>query len=158
MASDIAKVLRTLEYGVYVVTMGEGDTGNAFTASWLTQVSSDPPMLAMAVNNKHQSTRLLKEHGSFAVNLIAAGQEAVAKTYYGPAESGYQKLSSYNVGKAPVTGCPIISGAIGFLDCRITNMIVTGNHTLIIGEVVAAKYDSSEPILSSSNSKLRYTG
>ena len=63
----VLATLRKLEYGIYVVTMGKGNAGNAFTASWVSQVSSAPPMVALAVHNKHQSSRLLQEHGAFVL-------------------------------------------------------------------------------------------
>lgn len=156
--TDIAKVLRKLEYGVYVVTLGKGEKGNAFTASWLTQVSSEPPMVAIAVHEAHKSNPAMKEAGAFVVNLISKGNEAVAKTYYGPAESGYDKLRDKDIKDSPVTGTPILNGVSGFLDCKIVQAEKTGNHTLFIGEVVAADYRSDEPILTSTNSKLKYTG
>jgi len=159
MSDDIAKVLRKLEYGVYVVTMGKGQDGNAFTASWLTQTSSEPPMIALAVHNAHQSAPMIKKFKAFAVNLIAEGQESTAKTYYGPAESGYQKLEGYDdITDSPATKSPLIPGAVGYLDCTLHEAITTGNHTLFIGKIEAAEYESDDPILTSSNSKLRYTG
>ncbi|UCD18683.1 MAG: flavin reductase family protein, partial [Candidatus Zixiibacteriota bacterium] len=57
-----------------------------------------------------------------------------------------------------ITGSPILSGIVGYLDCSIVKAVPTGNHTLFVGEVVAASCDSNRPILTSTNSKLRYTG
>ncbi|RME22954.1 MAG: flavin reductase [Candidatus Zixiibacteriota bacterium] len=160
MAQDktIAKVLRKLEYGVYVVTMGKGQEGNAFTASWLTQVSSEPPMLAMAIHNKHQSARLLNEQDGFVVHLIPAGSEGFARNFYGPAERGYAKLQATPVSDAPGTGSPLLEGVSGWIDCRIVNRVPTGNHTVFIGEVVAGELKQDTQILTTSNSKLHYTG
>lgn len=158
MSKDISRALKKMEYGVYVVTVGKGNDGNAFTASWLTQVSSEPPMIALAVHNKHQSCPRLKEAGAFAVNMIAKGQEVVAKTYYGPAESGYEKLKSAIVKSGPITGSPLLNGTIGFLDCKIIQNVTTGNHTLFIAEVVAALIETDAPILTSENSNLKYVG
>ncbi len=156
---DIQKVLKKLEYGVYVVTMGRGTQGNAFTASWVSQISSEPPMVALAVHNKHQSSRLIKENKAFAVNLIGAGQEAVAKTYYGPAESGYEKLVGTSVKDSPATGTPLIPGAIGYLDCLLVDTVSAGDHTLFIGKVKAASLDDSvSQLMTTTNSKLFYTG
>jgi flavin reductase (DIM6/NTAB) family NADH-FMN oxidoreductase RutF len=138
--------------------MGHGNEGNAFTASWLTQVSSEPPMLVVAIHNKHQSSRILKENDCFVVNLLSREAEGVAKTYYGPAESGYHKLRALPLEAAPATGCPIIPGAIGFLDCRIVKRVPAGNHTVFFGEVLAAQLDSDSEILTSSSSRLRYVG
>lgn len=154
----IGKVLRKLEYGVYLVSMGKGQEGNAFTASWLIQISSDPPMVALAVHNKHQSAPLLKEHGSFVVHLLGEGQAAVAQTYYGPAESGYEKLKTAPLSDSPKTGSPIIGGALGYLDCRIVAEHTAGNHTVYFGEVKEASLENDAPILTTSNSKLKYTG
>jgi flavin reductase (DIM6/NTAB) family NADH-FMN oxidoreductase RutF len=158
MNRDIEKVLKKLEYGVYIVTMGRGQTGNAFTASWLTQVSSEPPLIALAVKNKHQSSRLITEAGVFAVNLISEGQKEFAKTFYGPAESGYKKLDGITLTDAPATGSPILNGAAGYLDCKVINRLEVGNHILFIAEVSAAAINSDNNILTSTNSGLHYAG
>jgi flavin reductase (DIM6/NTAB) family NADH-FMN oxidoreductase RutF len=157
-SDTIATVLRKMEYGVYVVTLGKGNKGNAFTASWVTQISSDPPMVAMAIHNKHQSSRLLSESDAFVIHFIPEGQDSVAKTYYGPAESGYEKLKATSVTDSPATGTPIIPGSLGFLDCKIVKRIPAGNHTLFLGEVKAASVSEDKPILTTSNCRLHYTG
>ncbi len=158
MADDIKKVLRKFEYGVYVITMGKSHAGNAFTASWVSQVSSEPPMVAIAVHGNRQSIPMLKEHGSFVVNLIGEGQEEVAKTFYGPAESGYEKLKTAKMTDSPASGTPILSGVLGWVDCEIVNTVQVGNHWLFIGEVKAAGLEGDKQILTGTNSGLRYTG
>lgn len=156
--TDILKVLTKLEYGVYVVTIGNGDNNNAFTASWLTQVASSPPMIVLSIHNKHQSGRLLSEQDCLAVNLLSKNSESVARTYYGPAEAGYRKLDGVNTTPAPETGCPLIPGAVGYLDCRVQKRIPAGNHTVFMAEVVAAKLKTDCDILTGNFSRLRYAG
>jgi flavin reductase (DIM6/NTAB) family NADH-FMN oxidoreductase RutF len=155
---EITKVLAKLEYGIYVVTMGKGQDGNALTVSWLTQVASEPPTVVVSIKNSHQSARLLKEMDAFAVNILPQGEDSVAKAFYGPAESGYHKLQGTTVKAAPTTGSPIIPGAVGFLDCRIVKRVPVGNHTVFIGEVLAAELEKDVTVMSSTNSKLRYAG
>ena len=155
---NVLAVLKRLEYGVYIVTMGRGEAGNAFTASWVAQVSSEPPMIAVAIHNKHQSARILHSEQSFLVNLIPAEGEAVARTFYGPAESGYEKLKAANISNSPVTGNPIISGAAAYVECKIVYRVAAGNHTIFIGEVVGGDSVGEGAILTSSNCKLRYLG
>ncbi len=158
MSDNIKKVLRKFEYGVYVVTMGKGNEGNAFTASWVSQVSSEPPMVAIVVHKKRQSIPMLKEHGAFVVNLIGEGQEGVAKSFYGPAESGYEKLASRTIQDSPETGTPILQGILGYVDCKIVDTVEVGNHVMFIGEVKAAGIQEDSQILTGTNSGLRYTG
>ncbi len=158
MEKQITAVLKKLEYGVYIVTMGQGNAGNAFTASWVSQVSNEPPIIALAVHNKHQSSRLIDQAGGFVVNLLAADHAEIAKAYYGPAESGYQKLAHAEVEASPATGSPLIKGALGYLDCRLIDKVSVGNHTLFLGEVKAAELQQDSPLLTTSGSKLRYLG
>lgn len=158
MEKQINAVLKKLEYGVYIVTMGKGTEGNAFTASWVSQVSSEPPMIALAVHNKHQSSRLIDQHGAFVLNLIAENHPEIAKAYYGPAESGYQKLANAELGSSPATGSPLIQGAIGFIECKVFTKVSAGNHTIFVGEVKAAELHQDTPLLTSSKSKLHYLG
>lgn len=156
---DINKVLKKLEYGIYIVTMGQGTSGNAFTASWVVQCSSEPPMIAVAVHNKHQSARLITESKAFVVNLLGEGQEGVAKTYYGPAESGYNKLAASSVTDSPETKTPLIPGAIGYFDCQLVEAYPAGNHTIFVGEIKAAELDDDvTQLMTTSNSKLHYLG
>jgi flavin reductase (DIM6/NTAB) family NADH-FMN oxidoreductase RutF len=151
-------VLKRLEYGVYIVTMGRGEAGNAFTASWVTQVSSEPPLVAVAIHNKHQSARLLNDQETFLVNLLPIEGEPVARSYYGPAESGYEKLKATSISNSPVTGTPIINGAAGYIECRIVQRLATGNHTLYVGEVIGGASLTEGPVLSTANCMLRYLG
>ena len=155
---SIAAALRKLEYGVYVVSMGKGTAGNAFTSSWVTQVSSEPPLIAISVHNKHQSSRMIESYGAFVINLIAQGHGEVAKIYYGPAESGYAKFKDTQVIASPETGTAMINGADGYLDCRVIDKVAVGNHTLFIAEILAAALHNDSPVLSTSNSKLHYAG
>jgi flavin reductase (DIM6/NTAB) family NADH-FMN oxidoreductase RutF len=155
---ETGKVLKKLEYGVYLVSTGKGHSGNAFTASWITQVSSEPPMVAIAVKSSHQSAKIIKEHGAFVVNLLKDKWVDVAKTYYGPAESGYEKLKHSFILDSPATGTPIFEGVPGYLDCAVVETVQAGNHTVFIGEVKAARLNDDVPILTTTNSKLHYEG
>ncbi len=158
MDKQIAKALRKLEYGVHVITLGKGTEGNAFTASWVSQVSSEPPMVILAVHDSHQSSPLLRQHPAFVINLICASNVEFAKTYYGPAESGYKKLENAHVKDSPATGSPILEGAAGYLDCKVVKQVPAGNHTLFIAEVRAAGLESDGPLLTTTSTGLHYMG
>ncbi len=101
---------------------------------------------------------MLSERDCFVVNLLPEGAEGVAKTYYGPAESGYARLKGVAVTPAPVTGCPVIPGAMAFLDCRIIKRVPCGDHVVFFGEVLAAQLNEDVEILTGLSSRLRYTG
>ena len=53
------QVLRLFTYGLYVVMSVDRDEVNAFTANWLTQVSFDPPLVAVSIENKAKSLTMI---------------------------------------------------------------------------------------------------
>src|SRR6266487_5658815 len=77
-ASTKKKVLRTFTYGLYAVSCANEGEVNIFTANWLTQVSFDPPMVAVSVENDSASLPLILASGLFAVNVYAAGERELA--------------------------------------------------------------------------------
>ncbi len=53
------QALRLFTYGLYAVTSAQGDDINAFTANWLTQVSFEPPLLAVSIENNSKSLPMI---------------------------------------------------------------------------------------------------
>src|SRR5947209_15333514 len=70
------QVLRTFTYGLYAVSCADEGEVNIFTANWLTQVSFDPPMLAVSVENASKSLPMILRSRKFTVNVLgfAAGE------------------------------------------------------------------------------------
>jgi len=71
-------VLRLFTYGLYIVTCRYEGQQNAFTANWLTQVSFEPPLLALSVEDEAASLPLIREAGEFAVCVLTSTQREVA--------------------------------------------------------------------------------
>ncbi|MBI2874986.1 MAG: flavin reductase [Firmicutes bacterium] len=130
---------KTLTYGVYVVTTRLGDSRNALTAVWLTQVTKSPTEVAVSCGNDLHSTAMIRESGVFAVNVLAAGQKTLA--YHFGRSSGREVDKFEGIPwEAGMTGSPILRGTAAFLDCRVTNSVETATHTIFIGEAVDGKF------------------
>src|SRR5205085_5739544 len=72
------RVLRTFTYGLYAVSCADNGEVNIFTANWLTQVSFEPPLLALSVENDSKSLPMLLSSGGFTVNVYRAGERELA--------------------------------------------------------------------------------
>src|SRR5258707_1626117 len=79
---DVTKkeALRLFTYGLYAVTPGDATRWNAFTANWLSQVSFDPPLVAVSVENASVSLPIIRATRHFAVNVLTAEQRELAGT------------------------------------------------------------------------------
>src|SRR5438445_13863479 len=72
------KVLRMFTYGMYIVTTSDGEDVGAFTADWVMQVSFEPRLLALAVEQDAHSLGVIRKSGVFAVNVLETGQRELA--------------------------------------------------------------------------------
>jgi flavin reductase (DIM6/NTAB) family NADH-FMN oxidoreductase RutF len=88
-----------------------GDTRNAMTTSWITQLSMAPVMIGVGVDNEAVTHRLIAEGGSFTVNLWDAEDARVFVKFSKPAEDDGASLNGRGV-RAAVTGAPVFEEAV----------------------------------------------
>jgi flavin reductase (DIM6/NTAB) family NADH-FMN oxidoreductase RutF len=114
-----------------------GDEWNAMTASWVSQVSMEPVLIGVAVDNKAVTHRLISAGKHFSVNLWSAEDTRVFVKFSKPAERSDSTLNGRPVFTAS-TGAPIFEEAIAWMDCELRHAYDLGTHTFFVGEVVAA--------------------
>ncbi len=137
-----------------------GDEWNAMTASWITQVSMEPVLIAVAVDNSALTHRLITAGGSFSVNLWSADDTRPFVKFSKPAiyDADASTLNGREVRTAS-TGAPIFAEAIAWLDCAVRQAHDLGTHTLFVGEVVAAGVaDDEARAAAMSDTRMKYGG
>jgi flavin reductase (DIM6/NTAB) family NADH-FMN oxidoreductase RutF len=130
------QVLRLFTYGLYAVSVADGEEVNAFTANWLSQASFDPPLLMVSVENDSKSLPMILHAGRFAVNVLESGQRELAGTLGKTALKVPDKLKGlgYDLSEH---GCPLLHDALAWVECRVTSSVAAGDSTVIIGEVTS---------------------
>ena len=112
------QVLRQFTYGLYVVMCVENNVVNAFTANWLSQVSFEPLLLVLSVENNSKSLSMIEGSGKFTVNVLRSGQRELAGALGKSAIKFPDKLQnvSYTINEA---GHPILQEALGWAACEV---------------------------------------
>ncbi len=132
------QALRMIPYGLYVLTGASADGQvAAATVNWVTQASFEPPLVAVGVKTDSGAHSIIKESKSFALNVISKGQESMAFSFFKPAEREGDTIAGEPF-SAGATGAPILSNARAFLECRLSETVEIGDHSLFVGEVVDA--------------------
>jgi len=135
-----------------------GDERNAMTTSWITQLSMEPVLIGVGVDNSAVTHRLIADGGSFTVNLWNAEDTKVFVKFSKPATDDGTTLNGRPV-HAASTGAPVFDEAIAWVDCAVRQAIDLGSHTLFIGEVVdAAINDPDARAASMSDTRMKYGG
>lgn len=115
------------------------DEWNGMTQSWVTQVSMEPVLIAISVDQKAVTNRLIRDGGAFSVNLWDREDTRVFRKFSTPAEKDGLTLNGRPV-RTGVTGVPIFDEAVAWLECRVSQVIDVGTHDLFLGEVVDAGF------------------
>jgi flavin reductase (DIM6/NTAB) family NADH-FMN oxidoreductase RutF len=139
-----------------------GDEWNAMTASWVTQLSMEPVLVGVGVDNSAVTHRLIAAGGSFSVNLWSADDTKVFVKFSKPAtfaaDEGSTTLNGRVVEPAP-SGAPVFAEALAWLDCEVRQAIDFGTHTLFAGEVTAACLNEAEARAAAmSDTRMKYGG
>ena len=141
MEKELLHNLMHMTYGIYVLTTRLEDTINGMIASWVSQVSYQPPLVMAAIHPNRYSHHLVAQSGCFALHTIARNQQELLTRFKGPDPAG--KFSSLQWSQG-VTGSPVLKDCIGFMECRVVEQLAPGNHTLFIGEVVRAGFHAAD--------------
>jgi flavin reductase (DIM6/NTAB) family NADH-FMN oxidoreductase RutF len=135
-----------------------GDERNGMTASWVTQLSMEPVLIGIGVDNHAVTHRLIAEGGAFTVNLWDADDTRAFVKFSKPATDDGSTLNARSV-RAATTGAPIFDEAIAWMDCQVRHSLDLGTHTLFVGEVVdaAIRDDEARPA-SMNDTRMKYGG
>ena len=150
--------LRKIPHGVYVIGLKQDSQLNAFTATWLTQVSFTPPLVALGIRKDSHSFEMIKVGRVFSVNLLGKDQKAIAEHFVKPATVIGEKLKDVRH-RAGKTGAPVLEDAIAYFECEVREIANEyGDHAIIIGEVIDAGVHKDEPALTLMDTGWHYGG
>ena len=137
------KIMGKFATGVTVAsTCNRGETWG-MTANAVTSLSLDPPLVLLAVANDSQSHSRFKDGGCFALNILTSEQEEISNRF---AFSGPKDFSGLEITTAQ-TGAPILAHTLGWVDCRLREILNGGDHDIFVGEIVAGDVGDGQPLL-----------
>ena len=146
-AADFRDGMRRLASGVALVTTS-GDTGPAGLAvTAVSSVSVEPPSLLICVNRAASAHDAILAAGGFAVNVLAGEHTGILESFSQSARR-HERFAHPDWTTA-TTGMPVLRSAVASFECRITERIGYGTHSIIIGDVVAAHSDdgTADPLI-----------
>lgn len=143
--ADFRHVLGHWSTGVAIiatVTRSGGPCG--LTANAIAAVSLVPPLVLACVERRADTHDALRRAGAFSINILATGSEDVARRFAGDhAEAKFEGITYH----MEASGAPVLDEALAWVDCRVHAEYDGGDHTIFVGEVLAAGARAGEPLL-----------
>ena len=127
--------------GVAVISCAEPDTTDrlplGMTVNSLTSVSLDPPLILFCSKAGRTLEQILQTQ-SFAINYLSTEQLELARHYAGQKT----ELTETSWSNSPQLQCPWFDGCLAWLECKLHQVVESGDHRILIGQVVSLKIEN----------------
>ncbi|MFF0447358.1 flavin reductase family protein [Streptomyces sp. NPDC004609] len=148
---EFREAMRLWATGVAVVTTQSPEGPHGMTLNSLLSVSLDPPTLLISLKRGSRTADVIQRTGRFTVNVLAAGQQALADRFTQRRVFGAEQFAGVRHRPSPGGGGPELEGAAVVLTCRTTQRIEVVDHTLIVAGASVGRRppadDSRGPLL-----------
>lgn len=145
-SSEFRRVMGHFPSGVTIVTSRHQDgrpcglTLNAFCSLSLT-----PAQVLVCVENDADSHACIERSGVFGVNILEEEKGEVLA----------RRFSTWGIGdkfqgvayREEKSAAPILEAALAWVECRVTQQIASGDHTIFVGEVMDADAHEGRPLV-----------
>lgn len=129
--------------GVTVVTTEHEGKPFGMTVAAFSSLSLHPPLILVCVEKTVKTHDAIAGAGKFGVSILSSKQTDISNRFASRSED---KFAETEVVRGEL-GVPLIGGAITRLECRVSERLEGGDHTIFVGEVVDAKTEEGEPLV-----------
>ncbi len=139
---EFRAALGQLAAGVSLVTVHDPEDGEdaGMTATSFLSVSLEPPLVLVSVREDSRMDELLARAETWAVSLLAEEHRTLASRFAMKGRLSDRLLFADTAWhRGPHSGAPLIDGALATVECRTEQRIPAGDHTLVLGRVLAAQ-------------------
>ncbi|MFD3306837.1 flavin reductase family protein [Streptomyces sp. NPDC058694] len=129
----LRSVFRRHAAGVAVITAQGGEGPVGFTATSLTSVSAEPPLVSFGVGTGASSWPAIAEQDHVGVHILGEHQRELAATF---ARSGADRFGAPTAWREGPEGVPVLDDVLAWLVCRVVTRVPAGDHRIVLAEVV----------------------
>src|SRR5262249_52316306 len=129
-------ILGRIPSGLFILTIAHQGSETGMLASWVVQAGFEPPMLTVAVNQRRYVADWLSAKEPFVLNLLRKDQKALLSHFsrgFEPGEPAFTGLSVHRTAE----NLPVLSDALGHLECRPKSHVDSGDHRIFLAEILA---------------------
>jgi flavin reductase (DIM6/NTAB) family NADH-FMN oxidoreductase RutF len=128
------------------VITAQGDGGPVgFTATSLTSVSAEPPIVSFGVGVGASSWPAISESDHVGIHILGEHQQELATTF---ARSGADRFGTPTRWRKGPESVPVLDDVLAWLVCRVVARVPAGDHRIVLAEaVLGAPSGAGRPLL-----------
>lgn len=143
-AAAMRRTMADFASGVTLVTARWEGADHAMTATAFCSVSLDPPLVLVCVSKSSRFHTAATRAGGWAVSLLAADQGWVARHFANRGRDLRTQFDAVPHQPAPLSGAPLVDGALAWLECATDAQHDAGDHTILVGRVLRTSDESAD--------------
>ncbi len=128
--------------GVTVITTRSEGVNYGLTASAVSSLSLDPPMVLVCLNTRTGTQTVIANTKVFAINILREDQQGIARQFATPHPDKFRDIP-LTVG---VLGVPLLSNMLATIECRVVGEVTGGTHAVFLAEVQEAHAQEGMPL------------
>ncbi|MEE8602265.1 flavin reductase family protein [Euzebya tangerina] len=144
MSDEFRQVLGQYPTGVTIVTGVPDSDGEApaMVIGSFGSVSLDPPLVMFLPGKGSSTWPDIEAGGHFGVSVLGAGHDAVADDLFTKTGEHYTN----HAWTTTASGAPVLTEALAWLDCTISDVHEAGDHWIVVGAVDALGMSAEGPV------------
>jgi flavin reductase len=124
--------------GVTIATALHRGIKHAMTATAVCSVSLEPPLVLVCVSKSSRFHGAIMKANHWCLSLLTVRQEPLARHFSNRGRDLLSQFDSVPYSPSPISGTPLIDGALAWLECATYGVHDGGDHTIVVGEIVRA--------------------
>lgn len=133
----------------YILSCDKNSKPSGMIAAWHMKTSHNPPMVVASLHNDHYTKKLIEQSKEF---IVAVPDKKLLKAIPIFSEHHGDKIDKFKESKVKTKKAqhlktPLLADATLNFECKVVESIKTGDHTIFIGEVIAAHQNEGQKIL-----------
>lgn len=141
-ADEFRDVIGHFASGVTVITVEHDDKRYGSTASAVSSLSLEPPMVLICMSRESSTGQAIAAAGRFAINILTDEQDELAQQFAKKSPDKFHGVSA----KAGPRGQPLLTDALATMECEVAEDVSGGTHTVFLGEVQSATSNEGSPL------------
>jgi 4-nitrophenol 2-monooxygenase / 4-nitrocatechol 4-monooxygenase, reductase component len=142
-ADQFRDVIGRFASGVTIITTVQDGQPYGTTASAVTSLSLEPPMIVVCMNRSSATGQAMARAGRFAVSILSEDQADLAARF---ATKEPDKFRGLLEGTTGLPSEPLIPDSLATLECRTVNQVEGGTHIVFLADVERATARDGAPL------------
>ncbi|NJM25420.1 MAG: flavin reductase [Bacteroidia bacterium] len=149
LSEQLRRTMRLWASGVVVVSTAYKEQRAGMTVSSFTSVTIDPPVILVCLNKSAYTLKLIRRSRIFAVSVLGEEHKEISQHFARQTPTNVEDRFDNMHAHTVITGAPILTESIGWLDCEVMNIREMGTHYIVGGKVLATEQreDAGRPLL-----------